>query len=147
MSTNSEKEKLINDACEAIKLMAPGTMLTHLALAEILGERVKTAGYYSMVTRLKKQLRHKCSIFLSCTNRVGYLIATPGTEIDVADMQCERGIRQYVSGVKQMQYIAVDKITDEPLKQRTIKKSQDRANIIGLLKAGGGAYVQREVIG
>lgn len=47
------------------------------------------------------------------------------------------GLRQYVGGVKQMQYIAVDKIANEPLKQRTIKIAQDRANIIGMLKMGG----------
>lgn len=144
MSTVSEKKKLVDDACEAIKQMAKGTMLTHLTLAEMLGETNRTAGYYSMVTRLKKQLVSEHSIFLSSSNRVGYAIAEPGTEIDVADTRCKRGLRQYVGGVKQMQYIAVDKIADEPLKLRTIKIAQDRANIIGMLKMGGGESKQLE---
>ena len=137
-NTVSAKQRRINEAVEAIGEMSQGTLLTHIALAEILGTKPKTGDYYSMVGRLKRALMRECSIFLATSCRIGYMIAEPGTEIDVPNAKCDRATRQYVRAVKDMQHIDIDRIKDDMLKQRTVRIAQDRANVIGLLKLGGG---------
>lgn len=135
-STVSDKQKRINEACESIKVMARGTTLTHIALAEILGAPNRTGEYYSMVSRLRKQLERDYSIFLGTSTRIGYVIAEPGTEIDIPNNQCDKATRQYKRAVRRMQHIDIDKITDDQLRQRTIRIAQDRANTIGLMRLG-----------
>jgi hypothetical protein len=116
--------------------MAKGTQITHLTLAGLLEEPYRTGGYYNMANRMIKQLRQKHSIFLGVEWNVGYKIIEPGREIDHQDGKCSRATKQYVRAVKGMNYINIDGITDEPLKQRTLKIAQDRANVIGLLRMG-----------
>lgn len=135
-NTVSEKQKRISEAAEAISKMAEGTTLTHLALSDMLGERPKTQAYYSMVRRLKNELMREYSIFLGTEIKVGYKIAESGTEVDIPDSKCKRATNQYVRAVKEMQYIDLDKIKDDVLKQRTVRIAQDRANLIGLLNLG-----------
>lgn len=141
-NTVSQKQKRVNEAARAISEMASGTTLTHIAMAEILGERPKTQGYYSMVNRVKRELMQGHSVFLATEIGVGYKIAEPGTEIDVPDAKCKRATNQYVRAVKEMQHIDIDRIKDDCQKQRTIRIAQDRANLIGLMKLGGGGGKQ-----
>jgi len=135
-NTVSEKQKRISEAAEAISKMAEGTTLTHLALSDMLGERPRTQAYYSMVRRLKNELMREYSIFLGTEIKIGYRIAEPGTEIDILDRKCKRAVKQYFKSVMEMEYIDLDKIKDETSKQRTIRITQDRANVKGLLKLG-----------
>ena len=135
-NTVSSKQRVVNEACDAIKEMATGTTLTHVVLAEMLKSSPRTQVYYNMVTRLRKQLVRDHSIFLGTNTRIGYVIAEPGQEIDIQDNKCKKATNQYVKAVKGMQYINVDKITDEQLKQRTLRIAHDRANIVGLLRLG-----------
>jgi hypothetical protein len=135
-NTVSEKQKRISEAAEAISKMAEGTTLTHIVLSEMLEERPRTQAYYSMVRRLKNELMREYAIFLGTEIKVGYRIAESGTEIDIPDSKCKRAVNQFVKAVREMQYINIEIIKDEILKQRTIRIVQDRANVIGLLRLG-----------
>ncbi len=136
MVTVSEKQKLINESCISIREMAPGTLLSHIVLAQMLDETPRTQGYYNMVRRLSEQLKRDHSIFISVSHKIGYVIAEPGQEIDIQDTKCTRATNQYVKAVKGMQYIDIDKIKDERLRQRTLNIAQSRANIISMLRMG-----------
>jgi len=137
-NTVSQKQRRVTEAAEAISGMQRGTMLPHLTLGELLGEPARTQGYYGMVGRLKRALMQEHAVFLVAEFRVGYKIAEPGMEVDVPDAKCKRATNSYTRAVKEMQYIDLDGIKDEPLKQRTLRIAQDRANVVGLLRLGGG---------
>ena len=68
---------------------------------------------------------------------IGYKIAESGHEIDVQDRKCKKANGLYSKAVKGMQYINIDSIKDDTLRQRTVRIAQDRANVLGLLKLGG----------
>lgn len=141
MLTNSEALKKIEEASGTIVNMAKGTMITHLSMAELLGVQYKTPKYNSMVNRLSKALK-KQGVFLDNEKRVGYKLVESGKEIDVQDRKCHKARRQFAKAVKEMQYINVDAIKDNMLRQKTIRIAQDRANILGMLKLGENKQIE-----
>lgn len=139
MATVSESQRLVNEAVQNILKIEAGTVIHHLILENMLDVSRKTekTRYYGLVRRVKNALIADHGIFLAVEPRIGYRIARPGEEIDVADMHCTRAIKAYRRGVVLSGAIRTDNIKDEGKKARTIAIAQARANTLGLLKLGG----------
>jgi hypothetical protein len=127
---------VISEAAENISKMSKGTTVTHLVMAQMLETKWKTPQYGVRVSQLRKRLRDVNGVFLVTEHKVGYRIANEGEEIEVCDSKCLKGIKFYRNGVKDMNQIRIDSISDPAKRNKTIQVAQNRANLLGLLKLG-----------
>jgi hypothetical protein len=129
----------VKQAAENISNMARGTVLSHIALTEMLEANKRQ--YSSRVNSLNKALKSEYGIFLQNERGVGYRISLPGDEINVCEGRCNRGKRQFLNGVKDMNKIDISKIADKSKLDRTIKITQEQANLVIMLKFGVTAQI------
>jgi len=132
-------QKIVSEAVDKIRAVANGTIVTHLTLEEMTGvSRAKEPQrYYRIVSKIKKELQRDCGLFLSTEQKLGYKITERGKEIDLCDGKYLKGIKQSVKAISEMQYIRVDEINNETLRNRTIQVAQSRMNTMTMLKAAG----------
>jgi hypothetical protein len=124
----------VKEAAEKISQITQGTLLTHIALMDMLEANKRQ--YASRVESLKKILKSEYGLFIYNEHNVGYRLALPGDEINVCEGRVNKGKGIIFSSVKDMQKIRIDKITDKDKLNATIQKSQESANLLTLMKYG-----------
>lgn len=134
---------IVDEAAEKISSIAEGTILPHVVMEDMLGtSRLDNKErYYSLMGKLRDQLKQRHGIFLKTERKVGYSIALAGEEIDLCAGKVESGIKRVWRGIAEANLIRIDNIADADKKQRTISKAQKMSNILGLLRAGSGDSV------
>jgi hypothetical protein len=132
-----ENAFIINSAVEKIVAVEQGTLITHIALSEMLQSKAKSARYYQLIIKLKNKLRMEHNLFLKNVNRMGYEIALPGEEIHLCIGTLQKGVKTIVRGIKETSDIDLDKITDNTKRTFTVQSAQKMSNLYGMLKMGG----------
>ncbi|MFA5252028.1 MAG: hypothetical protein WC454_05540 [Phycisphaerae bacterium] len=137
---------IIEAAAKKVVAIAPGTIIPHLALGEMLGAQrtEEPQKYYPMVIKLKRELQQQYGIFLRTETRVGYLVSKDEDAIDLCFGKMQAGAKKMRRAVAEAQYIRVDRIADEIKKTRTIQTAQSMASLIGMMRMGNVVAVELE---
>lgn len=107
-----------------------GAFISHLQVENWTGTtRPRT---YGIVARANRILQREHGIFLVNHRGKGYQIARAGEEVDVCREVYETGVRRIARGVAMANHIKMDRLT-EAQKSRTLEKTQQMANVYGLL--------------
>ena len=118
------------------------TLLLHDALAEMLGSSRENDGEYRyMVHLLKRQLR-ELGIFLISVPCKGYKTVPRGEEIDVCGGKFKRGLKAAARGLRDTQYIRLEKLTDAQ-KEKTIAEIQKMSNCMAMITQGAPQKISR----
>lgn len=113
-----------------------GTMtFTHTQLANILECEYRSNSYKSRIYQLKKTLKVN-GIFLVSWNRLGYLVADKGKEIDLLESNYRSGFKKMTNAVKDTNYINYNALSDAD-RENTLSRAQRMANLIALDKHSG----------
>ncbi len=131
MDTN-ERALKVREVAGAIANMAPGTMIGHLQMEDLVeADRKDEPGqYYSLVSAVKKALKRDHGIFLKTNMREGYVIARPEENIDLCEGRFIRGIKVQTNAVKECNMIRLDKIKDERKRSETVSRSGQMAAVL-----------------
>lgn len=128
---------IISETAKNISNIDPGTVITHMNMSEFFGmsKLENKDRYYSMVSKLNKELQTAYGLFLRTEYKIGYAIALPGEEIELCEGEFNAGKKKMWKATARTNLIRIDKINDTTKKEQTIKRAQKMANLIGMIKA------------
>lgn len=102
-----------------LRNMAPGTLVTHDTLKEVM-DVTNQRYYYTIMSAVKRDLI-RLGVFLDSVHKEGYRVTLPGEEIKICVARTVKAFRQEIRAAHDAVHIKVANITDEGSKQRTEK--------------------------
>lgn len=136
---SSKIKELVQTAATTISTMDKGMTILHLEISDMIGVKYRLNGrtnpnYYTYADMLKNTLMRDHGIFLASVKGLGYQICELGDEYLVCKNGVLRGTKIVVKHAKQVNFISIDKITDEKKRTQTLEFSNNIGNIYGILR-------------
>lgn len=133
------QNSLVLECADRIAAMAPGSLITHLLMAEMLRLNLKNprelGAYYQAMAKLKRELQRKHHAFLTVVPSKGYKLQEIGKEIDVCEDGFRRGVRKIGQAVQATNNINLHRMTAN-VRNETVHRIQSLANVYGMLMNG-----------
>lgn len=111
-----------------------GNTITHNEISEIIQESPKSPKYYSIITKVKKELLKEGKTVKSISGH-GYFVINPDEYTDLSLDHMKKGFNQVDKGYQVLQYAPTSQMSEEGLQRH--RHISDKAQSLKAMVAGG----------